>query len=111
MPEERTIFHEILQADIPDSEKETRRLVEEAMVLLIAGTETTAQTLAALTYHLLANPPILKRLKKELQAALPDVNEVPSAAKLDRLPYLVRLTPIPPSPFPGPGAGSLKTFS
>lgn len=81
----------MLRADIPDSEKETRRLVDEAMVLVIAGMETTAQTLAALMYHLLANPPILKRLKRELETAMPDPNELPTASKLDSLPYLVRL--------------------
>ena len=80
----------MLRADIPDSEKETRRLADEAMVLLIAGMETTAQTLSALTYHLLANPQILKRLKKELEAAMPDPNELPTASKLESLPYLVR---------------------
>lgn len=59
------------------------------MILLIAGMETTAQTLTALTYHLLSNPPILRRLKQELELAMPDPNQLPIASKLDSLPYLV----------------------
>lgn len=87
-PDGRTIFHEILRADIPDSEKSSKRLSQEAMILLIAGMETTAQTLTALTYHLLSNPPILRRLKQELELAMPDPNQLPIASKLDSLPYL-----------------------
>ena len=79
----------MLRADIPESEKQTKRIVDEAMVLLIAGMETTAQTLSALMYQLLANPSILKRLKEELETAMPDANELPAASKLDSLPYLV----------------------
>jgi cytochrome P450 len=93
LPEGKTIFHDILLADIPESEKQTRRLADEAMVLLIAGMETTAQTLTALTYHLLTNPPILRRLKIELELAIPDPSQLPTAAKLDNLPYLVRCLP------------------
>lgn len=59
------------------------------MVLLIAGMETTAQTLTAITYHLLTNPLILRRLKDELELAMPDPNQLPVASKLDSLPYLV----------------------
>ena len=91
-PDSKTIFHEILKANIPESEKETRRLADEAMVLLIAGMETTAQTLAAITYRLLTNPPILKHLKKELENALPHPTDIPEASKLDGLPFLVSLT-------------------
>ena len=90
-PKNKTIFHEMLQSNIPESEKETRRLADEAMVVLIAGMETTAQTLAAITYRLLTNPPILKHLKKELENALPNPTELPEASKLDGLPYLVSL--------------------
>jgi cytochrome P450 len=60
------------------------------MVIVIAGMETTAQTLTALTYHILSNPPILKRLKAELELAMPDPGQLPVASKLEGLPYLVR---------------------
>lgn len=88
LPEGKTIFHEIMRSDIPDSEKGTRRLADEAMVIVIAGSETTAATLVALTYRLLSEPKLLKRLKQELETAIPDPNGLPQASKLDGLPFL-----------------------
>ena len=88
MSEGRTIFHEIIRSDIPESEKETKRLVDEAMVIIIAGSETTASTLAAIMYHLLADRELLARLKTELKTAIPDPQHLPVASKLDSLPFL-----------------------
>ncbi len=84
-----TIFHGLLSnPDLPDSEKTDQRMVEEARVLLAAGTETTASTLAAITYHLLANPSILKELKKELTEAILDPDSFPISTQIEGLPYL-----------------------
>ena len=89
LPEGRTIFHEVLRtAGIPDSEKTTKRLGDEAMVILIAGSETTASTLAAIMYHLLSDKSMLARLKKELESVMPDPNHAPVASELERLPFL-----------------------
>jgi cytochrome P450 len=87
-PEGKTIFHEIIRSDIPESEKQTKRLADEAMVFMFAGSETTATTLAAIMYHLLADSQMLARLKKELESAMPDPNQLPVASKLDGLPFL-----------------------
>jgi cytochrome P450 len=84
-----TIFHGMLNnANLPDSEKTTPRLLDEAIVLIGAGTDTTANTLAALTYHILANPDILKKLKAELAEAIPDVEALPESTRIEALPYL-----------------------
>lgn len=77
-----------MRSDIPDSEKETSRLTDEAMVLAIAGADTTAQSLVALTYHVLSDPTIFARLRAELDSAMPDPNQHPDPAKLDNLPFL-----------------------
>jgi hypothetical protein len=37
-----TIFHELLQGDLPDEEKSTLRLSQESQTIIGAGTETTA---------------------------------------------------------------------
>lgn len=37
-----TVFHEILQGDLPDKEKDTLRLTQEGQSIIGAGTETTA---------------------------------------------------------------------
>jgi cytochrome P450 len=84
-----TIFHGMLNnTNLPDSEKTTPRLLDEAIVLVGAGTDTTANTLAALTYHILANPDILKKLKTELAEAIPDVETLPESTRTETLPYL-----------------------
>lgn len=84
-----TIFHGLISnPNLPESEKVTDRLLDEARVLIGAGTDTTANTLAALTYHILANPEVLKRLKAELAEAMPDAEAMPELARLETLPYL-----------------------
>ena len=45
-------------------------------------------TLASITFELLANPPILKKLKNELAAAFPDPEVHPTSSQLEQLPYL-----------------------
>ncbi|KAJ4365371.1 hypothetical protein N0V95_000518 [Ascochyta clinopodiicola] len=84
----QTIFHEILRSDISPEEKSTPRLVDEAMVLTIAGADTTASTLTALTYHVLSNPSIFARLRTELEAVMPIPDQAPDPKALDTLPYL-----------------------
>jgi cytochrome P450 len=84
-----TIFHGLLNNEnLPESEKTTGRLRDEAIVLMGAGTDTTANTLAAITYHLLANPKSLKKLKIELAEAIPDVGTLPESTRIEALPYL-----------------------
>lgn len=83
-----TVFHGMLSSDLSDTEKSTARLTQEAQLLVQAGQETTASTLASITFHLLADPSILKKLKQELATSFPDPDARPTAAQLERLPYL-----------------------
>lgn len=83
-----TVFHELLNSDAPDSEKTLRRLLEEAQTVVGAGTITTAHILSTISYHVLANPPVLEKLKAELCAAMPTPNTKLSLQQLERLPYL-----------------------
>lgn len=82
-----TIFHGLLQSDLPESEKSSARLAEEAQVLLAAGTDSTANTLSAITYHLLTNPLKLQKLRAELQDAIPEGSQ-PTFSQIENLPYL-----------------------
>lgn len=77
-----------MRSDIAPSEKQVQRLTDEAMVILIAGSETTASTLAALFYYLLSDRALLTRLKSELKTAMPDPNQLPDGSKLDQLVFL-----------------------
>ncbi|KAK4998302.1 hypothetical protein LTR66_002448 [Elasticomyces elasticus] len=81
----KTVFHEVLNSDLPPQEKTVDRLWQEASIVSIAGTETTAWTLAVITYYLLANPDLLRTLRGELFT----VKTEPVAWKqLEKLPYL-----------------------
>jgi len=53
-----------------------------------AAGETIAWTITLITYHLLANPAILKKLKLELQTAIKDPNVSTPQVALEALPYL-----------------------
>lgn len=57
------------------------------MVLVIAGSETTASTMAAIVYHVLADPKLLVRLKAELESVMPTTDMVEPTA-LSGLPFL-----------------------
>lgn len=69
-------------------------LLEEAIALVIAGTDTTGSTLTVGTYQILKNPEIYARLKAELMEAWPNLNDRPTAADLEKLPYLVNKSPL-----------------
>ncbi len=85
--EKQTIFHGLLESELPESEKTSARLAEEAYVLLAAGTDSSANTMASIVYHLLSNPDKLQKLRAELQEAIPDGIQ-PTFARLENLPYL-----------------------
>ncbi|PYI02043.1 cytochrome P450 [Aspergillus sclerotiicarbonarius CBS 121057] len=88
------IFYKMITSDqLPAAEKTTKRLIDEARIVIAAGTDTTAQALKGITYELLANPAVLAKLKKELEHAIPlphegEDQELPSVADLEELPYL-----------------------
>ena len=83
------IFHEILQSNLPDSDKTVSHLSEEALVLIGAGTSTSSRVLAVATYHLIANPRILTKMKAELKLAIPNPKASVPIEVLENLPYLV----------------------
>ena len=83
------IIRSLVDSDLPEVEKYVNRLFDESQILVGAGTETTSMALSNLIYYLLSNPVILKRLKKDLEDAIPDENVVPTLAQVESLPFLV----------------------
>ena len=71
--------------DLPDSDKTMTHLSAEGYQLLGAGTPTTSHALKMTTYHLLANPPVLEKLRTEL-STIP--SSPPTLRQLETLPYL-----------------------
>ncbi|KAJ9602459.1 hypothetical protein H2200_013002 [Cladophialophora chaetospira] len=83
-----TIFRELIKSDLPAEDKTLTRLADEAQMVLGAGGETTAQSLVRTFYHLLQNPKAVKKLRDELNIAMPEPNKIPPLATLQNLPYL-----------------------
>ncbi|KAL1603567.1 hypothetical protein SLS60_005155 [Paraconiothyrium brasiliense] len=65
-----------------------QELTAEALTQLIAGSDTTSNTSCALLYHCLTHPAVVAKLQAELDAALPDIDQVPNFSQVRDLPYL-----------------------
>ncbi|MCJ1247251.1 hypothetical protein MMC30_004465 [Trapelia coarctata] len=87
-----TIFLDILTNDgLRPQEKETNYLVDEAVTVVAAGTVTTAHTLSVITFHLLNNPEMLRKLQSELHTVMPDGQGQAKWQQLEQLPYLTAI--------------------
>ncbi len=86
----KTIFEEIRDSDMPAEEKQPSRLILEAGLFIGAGTETTARTLAVISFYLTENRDVHDRLFKDLKEAMPNVDSPITLVELEKLPYLVR---------------------
>ncbi|KAL8826760.1 MAG: hypothetical protein Q9191_003596 [Dirinaria sp. TL-2023a] len=81
----RSIFRELRDNPaLPPSEKGLTRLEQEGTLLVMAGTESTAKSIAVAHFHMLANPEIMRRVRAELR----NVPESASWTELEQLPYL-----------------------
>jgi cytochrome P450 len=85
----RTIFHELLNSDLPPAEKSLNNLAQEGQNVIGAGADTTANVLSCTTFHILNNPNVLVKLKKELDTAMRDRYGQWDLATAEQLPYLV----------------------
>jgi cytochrome P450 len=86
---DKTIFHALLESDLPTEEKSFPRLWQEAQVVIGAGADTTANALTITHFHILDNPDVQKRLREELITAWPDKSEPAQLKIIEQLPYLV----------------------
>jgi cytochrome P450 len=83
-----------------------RTLIAEAVLQIVAGTDTSALTMCWVIYFLNENPHCLARLREEILAVAPDLSVPISYATLRDMPYLdaviqeaQRLRPIVPHAF------------
>ncbi|KAH7141470.1 cytochrome P450 [Dactylonectria estremocensis] len=63
-------------------------LTAEALTQLIAGSDTTSNSSCALLYNIVRTPGVLEKLQKEIDAAFPGDEAVPSFEQVKHLPYL-----------------------
>jgi cytochrome P450 len=86
----RTIFHDLLDSrTLPEKDKSLERFAQEAQLLLVAGTVTTATAIASAIVYLLLDEKRLIVLMEELEGAMPDITKPAREAELEALPYLV----------------------
>ena len=65
-------------------------IASDAFTFVLAGTDTSSNTLVTGMFELLdGSPHMMARLKRELLEAIPDVNAMMDWATLEKLPYLV----------------------
>ncbi|KAJ5923338.1 cytochrome P450 [Penicillium verhagenii] len=86
---QKAIYPEMLANDrVPPSEKEIKRLEDDAIFFLLAASDAPSQALAITVFHILDNPEVLQKLKDELYHSFPDDDIIPSLDELEPLPYL-----------------------
>ncbi len=87
-----TIVHSLLDnEELPHEEKMLERLSDEAEILVAAGSETTARTIAYISFYVLNTPGVFDKLSEELKVFMPDKEKLPSWTEVEKLPYLVRM--------------------
>ena len=72
----------------PDGSPNYEAASNESTAVLIAGSDTTSNTITFLSYLLASSPLIQDRLQQELDAAFPDLDYLPFFEETDRLPFL-----------------------
>ena len=100
MSSHQTLFHEILSSNLPPEELRLNRLQNEAMGMIGAGVETTKWALSVGCFHILHNPLIQAHLRTELEAAIPDPQNILPWHELEKLPYLSAVVTESLSPYP-----------
>lgn len=84
-----TVFQELLEnPNLPPDQKETRRLQDEAQLVVAAGITTVGWALSVGAFHIINEPAIFTRLRRELEEAIPDPGSAPNWTELEKLPYL-----------------------
>lgn len=93
----QTIYHALLdQSGLEAKGKRApglQELIDESILFLSAGADTSSFTLTMAVYHILSNPDILQKLQQELaQLKEQHGDEKPPLQAIERLPYLVSCT-------------------
>ncbi|KAJ5605341.1 cytochrome P450 [Penicillium lagena] len=84
-----TMFKNMMSAAEKKSRELTKEhLISEAIVMFVAGTDTTAAALAITLHHLLQQPDIYRRLQDEVRTVMPTLDSRPTVPELDALPFL-----------------------
>ena len=86
---QKTIFDGLTDSSVPPKERSPRRIEDEALMLILGGTETTARALTVAAFYLYQNKPLIMKIRKELRPIMPTPATEASWTQLEQLPYLV----------------------
>ncbi|EGX46994.1 hypothetical protein AOL_s00097g233 [Orbilia oligospora ATCC 24927] len=84
----KTIFETLVEGD-SEIKLSKRALVGDSMVLIGAGTETTATTIAEAMYRACIYPELQARLHEELVKAFPNKTDEVTLAKAEKVQYII----------------------
>lgn len=92
----RIIYHELLNPEVSKGAAllSAGSLYEEAQALLFGGGDTTGNTLMLGVFYLLESPDLTARMKAELREAWLILDQPPKLEDLEKLPFLVSLSPL-----------------
>ncbi|KAE8325999.1 cytochrome P450 [Aspergillus sergii] len=84
----KTIYDQLTDPSIPAEERSLQRLQDEGLLLISAGTETTARALTAACFHIALDDQVRTRLREELMTVLPTPTSLVTWSELEKLPHL-----------------------
>ncbi|KFZ25402.1 hypothetical protein V502_00123 [Pseudogymnoascus sp. VKM F-4520 (FW-2644)] len=84
-----TMFKNMIStAEKKSTELTKEHLISEAIVMIVAGTDTTAAALAVGLHRLLQQPEVYQKLQEEVRTVMPALDSRPPVQELDALPFL-----------------------
>lgn len=84
-----TMFGNMISSAAKSSRELTKdHLISEAILMFVAGTDTTAAALTVTFHHLLQQPDVYRRLQEEVRTIMPALDSRPTVEELDSLPLL-----------------------
>jgi cytochrome P450 len=86
----RTVFHQLLDPNASEGHvvPNVEELTEEMFTILTAGGETTGNAMTIITYYVLSDPEIYRKLVSELKTAFTEKQTSLEYLRLEKLPYL-----------------------
>jgi hypothetical protein len=89
-----TIFQGLLTPNVTEgyTVPTIDQIKDEAYSILGAAADTTGNAMTVAAYHVVSEPTIYEKLTKELKSTFPDPKARLEFVKLEKLPYLVRLS-------------------
>lgn len=106
----KDMLHYLFKAIDPETGKrgyDRPDLVEEASVLTVGGTDTTAASIAATFFYLVRNPRVYRKLRDEIRSKFQSAEDIKMGSQINSCTYLrtvinesLRMSPAGPSEFP-----------